>query len=125
MAYCSQKRLSKAVATDFFVCSDCGASCLVLPETLAKTRSQSIKLSELKCGSGSWISFKQRNILKQEECGQTLCAGPVLSVHCVEHYLGWRNASVASALCSIWLLVDLLCLPAVGELSYVRSCSAK
>lgn len=121
----ARKGSPKQLWPTFFACSDCVASCLVLPQMLAETRSRSIKLSGLKCGSGSWISFKQRNVLKQEECGQTSCAGPVLPVHCAEHYLRLRDVSVASALCRIWLLIELLCLPTVCELSCVGSCSAK
>lgn len=95
-----------------FLCSDCGASCHVLFQMLTKTRSRSIKRGGVKRGSGSWISFKQSDVLKTEECGQAFCAGPVLPAHCTERCLGRRSVLVAAVLCRIWLLVELLCLPA-------------
>lgn len=95
-----------------FLCSDCGTSCHVLFQMLTKTRSRSIKRGGVKRGSGSWISFKQSDVLKTEERGQAFCAGPVLPAHCTERCLGRRSVLVAAVLCRIWLLVELLCLPA-------------
>lgn len=113
---------SRGTSDRLFACSDCGASCHVLFQMLAKTRSQSIKRAGVKRGSGSWISFKQSDVLKPEERGQAFCAGPMLPVRCAERCLGRRSALVAPVVCRIWLLVELLCLPPAYKSRALKLC---